>query len=82
MDSSRKPTFELRAAERWKAEETPGRKPYSSEKFAPLQNQPLKAEKAFSEARSLPQDYEERKNSDVFEQIEQQAELPKVGAFI
>jgi hypothetical protein len=81
LDSSRKPTFELRAAERWKAEETPGRKPYFSEKFAPLQNQPLKAEKAFSEARSLPQDYEERKNSDVFEQIEQQAELPKVDSY-
>ena len=80
-DSSRKPTVELHAAERWKAEETLRRKPYFSEKYAPLQNQPLKAEKDFSEARSLPRDYEEKKNSDEFGQVEQQAELPKVDSY-
>ena len=65
-DSSRKPTYELRAAEGWKSEEA-------------------LRKKTFSEARTLPWDYEERKNSDKFEQVEQQvdqqAELPKIDSY-
>ncbi len=66
-DSSREPAFELHAAESWRAEEALKRKLNFSGKSTSLQNQPLKAEKASSEARSLPRDYEERKNSDEFE---------------
>ena len=85
-DSFRKPTFELHAAERWKAEEALKKKPYFSGKFTPLQSQPLMAEKTFSVARSPPWDYdEETKNSDGFEQVEQQVEqqveLPKVDSY-
>ncbi len=52
-----------------------------SGKFTPFQSKPLKAEKTFSSARSPPWDYEERKNSDEFEQVEQQVELPIVDSY-
>lgn len=73
-DSSRKPAFELRAAEKRKSEEALRKKPYFRENLAPLQNQPLKAEKVFSETRSPTWDYEEWKKSAEFEQVEQQVE--------
>lgn len=80
-DSSRKPTFELSAAERLKSEEALRKKLYFSEKLAPIQNQPLKSEKTFSEARSPAWDYEEWKKSAEFGQVEQQAEFPKVDSY-
>jgi hypothetical protein len=84
-DSSRKPTFELHAAEKRKSEEALRKKHYFSENLVPLQNQQHKAENALSEARSPTWDYEGWKKSAEFEQVEQQAEqqveLPKVDSY-
>jgi hypothetical protein len=71
-DSSRKSTFEPHAVEKKKLEEALRKKSYFNEK-------------ASSEARSLLWDYEEWKNSNEFEQVEQQgerhAELPKADSY-
>lgn len=80
-DSSKKPSFELHTAERWKSEEALRKKPYFSEKPEPPQNQPLKVARAFSEARSPTWDYEEWKKSAEFEHVEQQVELANVDSF-
>lgn len=89
-DPSRKTTFELQAAEKRRSEEALRKKLYFSEKPEPLQKQQQKIEKASSEARSsearsLLWDYEEWKNSNELEQvkqqIEQQAELPRVDSY-